>query len=276
MRPDDKEKLRKGFWILSIIAVLVFAYYIFFVQPNEIAVKTVSIETEVNEPIKIVFITDIHIETISDDNFEEMIRLANAQEADYILLGGDYTDSLRISRDRLAPLQNLKSKNGIYGVLGNHDYEYQEMTCATTVNETGGEITQFFESMGIDILRNEKVDTGDFILVGVDNEWACKDDYEKASEGVDFSKTTILLTHDQEAIPKNELTKWDLILVGHTHCGQIRLPIIGSLPKLIGFKGEYDAGFYDLGNGSYLYNSCGIGGGPRFLTQPEVTVIEIS
>lgn len=276
MQPEEKEKLRKGFWILFIIAVLVFSYYIFFVQPNEIAVKTINIETGVNNPVKIVFITDIHIETISDEMLEETIELANAQEADYVLLGGDYTDSISLTKDRLVPLQNLKSKNGIYAVLGNHDYEYQEMTCATMVNETGDEITQFFESMGIDILRNEKVDTGDFILVGVDDEWACKDDYENASDEVDFSRTTVLLTHDQEAIPKDELTKWDLILVGHTHCGQIRLPIIGSLPKLIGFKGKYDAGFYDLGNGSYLYNSCGIGGGPRCLTQPEITVIELS
>jgi len=276
MRPADEEKLRKTFWIAVLLGILIIGYYIFFIEPNALTVKRMNLDIGLNESVKIVFIADIHIETISDEFLERVIETANAEEADYILLGGDYTDSISFTRNRLAPLQNLNSKKDIYTVLGNHDYGYYEMTRATSVNETGGGITQFFESAGIIVLRNEGVDTGDFILVGVDNEWACKDDYEKAIEGVDFSGTTILVTHDQEAVPRNEFVKWDLILVGHTHCGQVRLPLIGSVPKLFGFRGEYDAGYYEFEDGGRIYTTCGIGGGPRFLAPPEITVIELS
>ncbi len=276
MQPADKEKLRKTFWIAILLGILIIGYYMFFIEPNALIVKRITLDVGLDEPVKIVFIADIHIETISDEFLERVIETANAEKADYILLGGDYTDSLMYTGDRLAPLQNLKSKKGTYAVLGNHDYYLYEMSCSIPEDSTAEEITVFLEFSGITVLRNEHVYTGDFILVGVDDEWACKDDYEETIEGVNSSGTAILLTHDQEAVPRNEFSRWDLILVGHTHGGQIRLPLIGSIPKLFGFKGEYDRGYYEFEDGGRIYTTSGIGGGPRFLAPPEITVIELS
>jgi len=132
------------------------------------------------------------------------------------------------------------------------------------------------ELEGIRVLRNGNADLGGFTLVGVDDAWACESDYWKAVEGADRSRPIILLTHNQEAVPPQEYEGLGLVLVGHTHCGQVRLPIIGSVPKLFGFRGEYDAGLHRFGNDSYIYTTCGIGGGPRFLAPPEISVIDVS
>ncbi|MFH2100748.1 MAG: metallophosphoesterase, partial [Candidatus Micrarchaeota archaeon] len=204
------------FWLAFLAALIIFSYYVFFFEPGQIVVKKTKLDIGLNESIRIVFISDIHVETISDEYLGQVVVAANSQNADYIFLGGDYSDGgSQISR--LAPLGDLQAKKGQFAVLGNHDYLYDETSCSKSQEETGNEISSLLESMSFSVLRNDVAELDGFTLVGIDDEWACRDDYFSAIEGVDLSGPGILLTHNQEAVPYDEYQNWNLILAGHTH-----------------------------------------------------------
>lgn len=272
--PEETRK-RRIIWTAVLILIILFSFYAWFIEPNNIVVKKVTVNIGLNKSVKIVFFSDIHVETISDSLLKKAIETANAEKPDYIFLGGDYAEGGGSGYKRLAPLENLSSAKGTYAILGNHDYPLSESTCDQEVNETGKQMEGYLSSRGISVLRNEKIDMGDFVLVGVDELWACKSNYSKAMEGVDYSRPVIVLVHNQEAIPKNEYRKLNLVLAGHTHCGYVRLPFLGSALNLFGILGENDMGLYKFDYDSYIYTSCGIGGGMRFLAPPEITVIEV-
>jgi predicted MPP superfamily phosphohydrolase len=220
----------------------------------------------------IVFISDIHIETISDEFLEGVVQKVNAEKPDYIFLVGDFADGGSYPIKRLTLFAELKSKEGIFSVLGNHDYP----VFACDSNTTENQISDFLSTREITVLRNENIDLEDFVLVGVDELWACRSNYSKAMADVNQSRPLIMLVHNSDAIPEDEIEKLNLVLSGHTHCGQVRFPLIGSPLRIVGLISEYDMGLYKFDEDNYLYTTCGIGGGPRFLAPPEISVFEIT
>lgn len=270
MKKDGKR--RKAFWIGVLILIIIFSFYVWFIEPNNAGVKRTGLNIGIGKPVKIVFISDIHIETISDVFLEEIVDEVNAEKADYVFLGGDYADEGAFEITRLEAFNRLKAGKGTYAVLGNHDYSVFACSSNSTINHISG----FLSSQGIKVLRNEYEELEDFILVGIDDLWSCRSDYQKAMEGVNRSRNKIVLVHNSEAIPDDEFEELDLVLSGHTHCGQIRFPVLGPPLKLLGLISNQDAGLHKFDNDSYLYTTCGIGGGPRFLAPPEITVIELN
>jgi len=81
------------------------------------------------------------------------------------------------------------------------------------------------------------------------------------------------LAHNQNDLEINKEIA-DLYLFGHTHCGQIRLPYIGSIPKIFGFQGDYDYRHYVV-NDADVYTTCGLAPAPRFFNPPEITIINL-
>jgi len=264
-------KIGLGVWLALIILLSALAYYAWNIEPHQLTIRKAGLNLSLEQTQKIVFIADLHVNGRSGEFLEQVADKINSEDPDYIFLGGDFVEK-GDEVPQLSFLKMLKSGKGIYAVLGNHDYYLSQARCT---DENGSAVASALTSIGIKVLRNDNVDLGDFILVGVDDHWACKSDYPLAMEGVNFTKPLILLVHNQEAIPEGEYEKLDLVLAGHTHCGQVRIPLIGSVPKLVGFKGDYDAGLHQFDNDSYIYTTCGIAGGPRFLAPPEITVIEL-
>ena len=264
--------------LVGILCFIVLIFYIFHIEPKSLNITRTNIDINwINEPIKIVFITDIHAWSVSDDFLTAVVQKINAEKQDFIFLGGDYiTGEAEISK--LSVLSTLSAKKGVYAVMGNHDYAIAHSGfCANKYeNELADKVVAKLKCMNITVLRNEHIELSDSIsIVGLDDFWSCKSNYSKAMESVNQTHAIILLTHNQEAVPQEEYAKLNLVLAGHTHCGQIRLPIIGSLPKLGGFKGEYEMGLHQFDKNSYIYTSCGIGNGPRFLAPPEISIVTI-
>ena len=119
---------------------------------------------------------------------------------------------------QLAPtlqlLDHIDAKDGLYGILGNHDFLDQ---------------VEPLEEKGMKILLNESLDLGDeLFLAGIDDPhlYQC-DDLEHALKDVPDDKLTILLAHSPECVKEAAEKKVDLYLCGHTHGGQIGLPVIG-------------------------------------------------
>ena len=226
--------------------------------------------------IRIVFISDMHIGLQRDGYLGEVVRAVNAQEPDLILIGGDSIEASEAELDKLEPLRNLSAAHGAYAILGNHDYGIWGCAANPALSD---KVEAKLESLGIDVLRNENrtldVRGGRFAIIGLDDAWSCRNDYASASAGLDDALPKIIFTHNQAGVDASEIKGRGLILSGHTHCGQIRLPIITGLLLGPGF-GRTVGGYERLNNDTEAYVTCGVTSGTvRFLSNPEISVIEI-
>lgn len=274
--------------ILAILGIILTSLSVdsILVEPSMIENDTVEIDGT-GTSMTLVFLSDFQRRNADPAFVQRAVEMANSQDPDIVLLGGDYVERSVDEIPSIEPLKGLKSKYGVYGVMGNHDY----LAFGFARNEGGDsalaeEILEFLEtpeSNGeegaepIRILRNEKVIIGDEVtLTGLDDLWAHLRDEKKAGDGAEDDGTyRILLSHNQEELDIKKENA-DLYLFGHTHCGQIRLPVIGSVPKILGFSGDYDMGLYSLDDGAQVYTTCGLAPAPRLLNPPEISTIILS
>ena len=264
--------------------------YSFLIEPNYIEDNTVTI-SKTGIDMKIVFISDFQRNDSNPDFVQKVVDMINSKNPDLVLLGGDYVEYSTDELPSIFPLHQLQSKYGVFGVMGNHEY-----SAFGSAENIGGDkilaekIIEFLENPpnslisennkddlnSIQILRNEKIILNDNLtIIGLDDYWAHLRDEDKTFSELPSQGYRILLSHNQEEL---EITKddADLYLFGHTHCGQIRLPILGSIPKLFGFSGEYDKGHFVLEDGVHVYTTCGLAPAPRLLNPPEVVTINLT
>jgi uncharacterized protein len=221
----------------------------------------------------IVQMTDVHVgPTLGRDFIETIVRQTNALEPDMIVITGDLVDgSVEQLREHVAPLRDLKAKDGVFFVTGNHEYY-------SGVDEWLVEL----ERLGVRTLRNERVSIGDgehsFDLAGVDDMSAHRyghghgADLGRALEGRDATRELVLLAHQPKQVLEAEGHGVGLQLSGHTHGGQIfpwgffvRLdqPFVAGLGK----QGETQI---------YVSRGTGFWGPPmRVAAPPEISVVEL-
>ncbi|MFH0737976.1 MAG: metallophosphoesterase, partial [Candidatus Micrarchaeota archaeon] len=228
--------------------------------------------------LRIAFISDIHASSMDKAHLAYIVDEVNALEPDIVIIGGDTIESSPDEFPILEPLKGLKPRIGSFAVLGNHDYGEWGCGSERTVSDlTEGRL----EELGISVLRNEHtlLSAGgrQIALIGVDDEWSCMNDYLSAGAGLDDSIPKIVVAHNQESVDGGEIRGMSLVLSGHTHCGQFRVPIITPfLMKHIGGFGGALGGRERLDDDTEAYVSCGITpGGIRFNAPPEISVIEI-
>ena len=267
------------FVILSVNSILV--------EPSIIENDTVEI-TGTGLDMTIAFLSDFQRNDADPAFVQRAVDLVNARNPDLVLLGGDYVERSTDEFPSIEPLKSLKSKHGVYGVMGNHDY-----LAFGFANEVGGDsilaqqILEFLETPNntdnnqndkkpIKILRNEKVIINENLtIIGLDDLWAHLRDEQKAISDNENMGYRILLSHNQEELDIKKETA-DLFLFGHTHCGQMRLPGVGSIPKVMGFSGDYDKGHYILEDDVHVYTTCGLAPAPRLLNPPEISIIKLT
>ncbi len=252
---------------LAVIALLVFA---FLVEPFNLSTTETHVDffDEPGEEVKVVLITDTQDAYNHPAFFSNAIRAANQLDADLILLGGDITE-LGDDYPMIDELGKLSAKNGVYAVLGNHDY-YCRKQCMCEESVEGK-----LEEMNITVLRNEndilEINGRKIALIGLDEYWEMRHNYSLASAGVNESVDKIILVHNQLALNPDEVEGNSIILSGHTHCGLIGIPFVTDF--IFDFtRASNNLGGYDDEND--LYVSCGITpGGVRLFTRPELSVI---
>lgn len=257
------------------------------VEPAIIENDTVEI-TGTGVDMTVAFLSDFQRRDADPAFVQRAVDIVNAQNPDLVLLGGDYVERNADELASIEPLRNLKSIYGTYGVMGNHDY-----LAFGFARDVGGDtvlaeqIIRFLETPSmsdnnkndrkpITVLRNEKVTIGGKVTrIGLDDLWAHLRDESKAYSYQDDTGYRILLSHNQEELDIKKENA-DLYLFGHTHCGQMRLPGLGSIPKLFGFSGEYDKGHYILDDSTHVYTTCGLAPAPRLLNPPEISIIKLA
>jgi uncharacterized protein len=220
-KKNRREFFKKGLDIGAISVVIATnAKAIDNARDIELEIVDVKINN-LKQPYSMVQLSDIHIGGLIDKKFiKSLVDKVNILNPDVIVITGDLVDTkLEFAKAALDELKNLKSKFGIYFIVGNHEYFHGVQPIIDYVN-----------SLGIKTLENENIYIGPkengFYLCGVYDRFgnrygSYKPDINKALENT-ANHPTVLLAHQPKFIDEIESTKGiDLILCGHTHGGQI-------------------------------------------------------
>ncbi|MGB9793420.1 metallophosphoesterase [Caldisericum exile] len=261
----------KYFIIFLIIAAIVYGL---FIEPNVVKITIINfpsskIENSLDN-FTIVQISDLHLKDFGMKE-EFIIKSLITIKPNIVVFTGDFIDDKKYLNFLDQFLNSFRSNydGPAYAVLGNWDYE-----------SAPNEIENLLRNNNITLLKNENVyysfkDTS-FYIVGIDDTITGHYDLNSALFRVDLSKFTLALSHSPDIETKfsNDL-KFDLILCGHTHGGQIGIPFIAR--KLAPTSTKYIKGLYTTQHGS-IYVNRGIGTSVipfRFLCPPELTVIKL-
>jgi predicted MPP superfamily phosphohydrolase len=221
---------------------------------------------------RIVQVSDIHHSRIvSLAEVRRVVELAQSAKPDMVALTGDYTTMYRRYIEPCAEaLGSLRAPEGVWAVLGNHDhYTDAQLT------------TRALESAHISVLGNANTllrrGADALQLSGVDDWSWGRADWPRAFHGLDRKRPSLLLSHQPRVLDLAETHGVSLILSGHTHGGQVSLPLIGSPARFISSEMKYERGLYEK-NGTQLYVSRGTGviGLPlRLGSRPEVALLRL-
>jgi len=253
----------------------------FFIEPNRLVVRQETIEID-NWPqsldgLRIAVISDIHVggSFIDDKKLRSIVDRTNQLQPDIIILLGDYMSSNGWIRRRVEPevfapiLKNFSAPLGTYSVLGNHDSWYD-----------GQKVRVGLEQNGIKVLENEVVQINtrgtSFWLVGLADLWTRPQLIQETLAKVPEGQTVIALTHNPDIFPRLP-ARVPLLLAGHTHGGQVRFPLIGSVVESSRFGERYERG-HVFENNHHLFVTTGIGTSimpVRFGVPPEIVLLTL-
>ncbi len=204
---------------------------------------------------------------LSDEAIKRAVALANRARPDVAVVTGDFAGSdPRDYKPCAALLKQLKAPKGIFAVLGNHDHWVDD-----------GYPREALRLAGIRLLDNEHVEIAPgLVLAGLDDELAGRPDERRALAGVPKGAALVILAHEPRTCERVK-ERTALLLVGHTHGGQVNLPLLAR-NKLPGLRGaKWIAGWYREGR-VLMYVNRGIGMIPprvRFRCRPEVSVFRL-
>lgn len=268
-------KFIKNFVLPIIIIILGIFIYARFIEPNLLVVKSLNItsNTNYNSNIRVVFFSDTHFGNMYDENkLEDIVDKINNLNADLVVFGGDLIDSYyKFPPDTSYIQSKLKQINasiGKYSIYGNHDYG-------------GGAEKVFKEIMknsDFTILENEieVLSKWNIKLIGLDDYLLGNPD-KSIVDNIDKNSYNILISHAPDIIDAMNMNNVNFTISGHTHGGQVTVPILTKKFLPPGGK-KYVKGFFDITNNSKLYVTSGIGLTKvnfRFLNIPEILVFDI-
>lgn len=220
--------------------------------------------------MRIVFVSDLHTGGYKLGSFYARIaKLIEAQKPDMLLLGGDFVYAGSSSIRDLYAFKKVSCPMGKYFVLGNHDFDDNPEEIRKTLEEYG-----FLDATNKHFELKKEGKTCS--LVGLDDSWFGDPKIAVVSQG---ERPTILLTHEPDILADLPEGAADIVLIGHTHGGQIRWPFFGPVSPL-----PQDAPqFLDQGRrvwrGMPIFISRGLGESGsrvRFLARPEILVADIA
>ncbi len=289
-------------FLLVILTILVWGR---FIEPNYIKTRNYNFDpnkTEIvgeennnntpeNREIKVAVFSDLHLGVFNNNLIlKKLVKKINKIEPDLVIIPGDFI--YFINRDKLRenfyPLSEIKATK--IAVLGNHDYGKRK-------NDFSRDIISTLESLGVLIVDNKvknlNINNSLIEIVGLADLWVGSPDYEILRKD-DYDQAIdlrLLVTHNPDSIYEildfkeslqinfqelESLREIDLIISGHTHAGQIRVPFLYK--HIIPTKHDHDRGFYNISDLN-MFVTPGIGNvvlPMRLFNFPELSIININ
>ena len=223
------------------------------------------------EGFRIAQVSDVHHSSIvSAGEVHRVVEVANSARCDLIALTGDYTTASRKYVEPAAEiLAGLQAQHGVWAVLGNHDHHTDPSLTRSSLRRRG-----------INVLDNANTRIrrgGDELQLAGVGDWSWNDsDWGRTFAGVERGRPTVLLSHQPLVLDLPETDGVSLILSGHTHGGQVSLPVVGApvghLKEFKYLRGRFTRGATQL----YVTRGTGTIGLPvRFGARPEIAVLRL-
>jgi uncharacterized protein len=284
-------------WIAVIFAMgFSLLAYAYFVEPRTLVVNRYEIEIAGWNPafngIRIAVLSDIHAGSngIDREKLRRIVELVNAEDIDLVVMTGDYIsrDILSGSQVKMSPeevaqgLRGIKARFGVFAVLGNHDERFGADLVRRALSSAG------YRVLDNDVFVVTEADGQSIRILGLPDHsrieiW--KDFSDRAKRELAETEGTgdvIVLEHSPDVVPviTKELAisnNLKLMIAGHTHGGQVWLPIIGA-PIVPSFYGQRFARGHVRERDLDIFISSGIGTSIlplRFMVPPEIAVLTI-
>ncbi|MDH5478633.1 MAG: metallophosphoesterase [Nitrospinota bacterium] len=291
----DEETTRRGFFKHGMRGLFAAGLGVGFYNTTSYGVQLQEVTIRIRDlprrfsGFTIGLLSDTHASMIANNGlFEEAARLIMSKRPQMITLTGDYISGStkflsssigKFRQDYLDQLVDsfsaLKAPMGIYAVLGNHDF-WSGPKALESISDG------FSRKLGVTWLRNRNLrleKEGEAInLLGVDDYWQNSCSLHRAYQGLNHDSVNIMLSHNpdinDDVLPQMRI---DLILSGHTHGGQIYLPVIGCPVVPSKFGQKYIAGLVRDGERqTYITRGVGHLMAPiRINCPPEATIITL-
>lgn len=289
--PFLKSRKRRIVLVTALVLLVSFVsavIYGFFIEPDRLVVREETIQIKGwpagASGLKIAVLSDLHVGSpyIDAAKVQLVVSKVNAAQPDLIVLLGDFVaadsdkkTSVRggtiVEPEIIAEnLKGLRAPLGVFAVLGNHDWWYD-----------GERVKIALESAGIRVLENDvaRIErNGQGIwLAGLGDLWEGQPDIEGTLRKMTDASPVIALTHNPDLFPRLPASV-PLMVAGHTHGGQVNLPLLGALKVPSKFGQRYAAG-HIVENSHHLFVTTGIGTSiipVRFRVPPEIVMLTIT
>ncbi len=265
---------------LCVIFVIIFIILYVIVTSSELKVVNYSMDSDkITQPIRVVQISDLH-SCVYGENQQELIDAVHEQKPDVVMFTGDILDDDIPHENGVIVLTEIAKSYPSYYVSGNHEYWTNEIDIIKQIVADTGVMVLEGESVVLDIHAQQ------INILGVDDPTyignaALQEQLDTAVHGIDGENFSVLLSHRPELVEIYDDYAIELVLSGHAHGGQWRLPgvINGLLAPDQGLFPKYAGGEYTLDNGTTLIVSRGLAREvnivPRVFNRPELVVIDI-
>jgi len=268
---------KKHWWILPVLAILVILTLIALDERLILRTYTV-VSPKLTAEVRLAVVTDFH----SSDNADDVAAMTASCAPDAVLMVGDMFDDDTANRPTertLSLMRQLSAQYPCYYVSGNHEAWTGEMDALYQQTEEAG-VTVLRMSSGVLTVRGQRIalcgipDPYEMVFSGAPD---TEEQIRQAMENVDSADFTVLLTHRPELLAKYAQFPLDLVVSGHAHGGQVRIPGVlnglyapnqGWFPKLAGGAYTQDGTTLIVSRGLAVRTRL-----PRIFNRPEVVLL---
>lgn len=265
-------------FLSAVILLLVLGAWAFVIEPGRLLVREYSVAVPSRSlPMRIAVVSDLHVGAPHNglDKLRQIIAATQRARPDLIVLLGDFViqdvaGGEFIPPERIAPeLRRLRAPLGVFAVLGNHDWWLDAPRVRAALERA--RIPVLDDSATL--VRREHTA---FWIGGVSDFWEGAHDIGRTLSFVNDSLPVILITHNPDIFP-DVPARVTLTLAGHTHGGQVRLPLLGA-PVVPSRYGQRYARGLIREDGRTLFVNTGTGMSilpVRFGVPPEISILTL-